>query len=176
MTRSSIAFLYLGLFACSVAVTACGDDGDGGGGSGADNAGGDNAGGDNAGGDNAGGDNAGGDNAGGGGGGQSLPVACGDDLTCDAGDVCIVEPNEPACTDLGKGEMCPKGTTETNCGGAGIPCCCGPTPPDDHRCLSAAGCGDATPTCECLDPCEGDEQCSTLAQESTFQCEPPPKP
>lgn len=153
-------------FVCCSLLVACGDDGDGGGGS---NAGGNEEGG-------AGG-NDGGADTGGGGGAEYPPVDCGDALTCEAGDVCIVEPNEPDCTNLGKGESCPEGTTETSCGGAGIPCCCGPTPPPDHRCTSGAACDGELPTCECLEPCTDGDQCVGLGiSEYAFQCEPSAMP
>lgn len=162
-------------------LVACGDDGDGGGGSngGGPSAGSDQGGNDEggSGGESQGGAESGGAGGGGGGGAEYPPVECGDALTCEAGDVCIVEPNQPECTNLGKGETCPKGTTETNCGGAGIPCCCGPTPPPDYRCTSGAPCGGDLPSCECLDPCTGVDECIALAaNEYTFQCEPPAKP
>ncbi len=161
-------------FSCALLSSACGDDSPlGGGTSGGGNVGGSGVGGSGAG--SQGGAAAGG--GGEGGGAEYPPVDCGDDLTCDAGSVCIVEPNEPECTNLGEGESCPKGTTETNCGGAGIPCCCGPTPPPDHRCLDASACGGALPSCDCLDPCTADDSCIALASsEYAFQCEPLPAP
>jgi len=103
------------------------------------------------------------------------PIACGDALSCDAAEVCVEEPNEPMCDALPRGETCPRGTRETQCGGAGLPCCCGPTPPPDYRCAPTDGC--AVPTCECLATlCGPGEECSALAEPRTFRCEPPPAP
>ena len=172
--RSSV---WLTVVCCSLSLVACGDDGDGGsnggGPSGGAPSGGSGEGG--SGGDDPGGAGPGG--SGGGGGAEYPPVECGDALTCDAGDVCIVEPNEPECTNLGKGETCPEGTTEQICGGAGFPCCCGPTPPPDYRCVSGAPCGGELPTCECLDPCTGGDECIAVAiNEYTFQCQAPALP
>ena len=170
--------VWLTVVCCSLSLVACGDDGDGGsnggGPSGGAPSGGSGAGG--SGGDDPGGAGPGG-SGGGGGGAEYPPVECGDALTCDAGDVCIVEPNEPECTNLGKGETCPEGTTEQICGGAGFPCCCGPTPPPDYRCVSGAPCGGELPTCECLDPCTGGDECIAVAiNEYTFQCQAPALP
>lgn len=102
-------------------------------------------------------------------------IACGDALVCNAAEVCVEEPNAPLCEPLPRGEMCPRGTAETSCGGAGLPCCCGPTPPSDYRCASAEGC--EPPTCECLPMlCMGGDTCGALAEPRNFRCEPPAAP
>lgn len=111
----------------------------------------------------------------GGGGSTGETIECGDELTCDGGTVCIIEPNEPDCQNLkNPDDPCPKGTTMTNCGGAGIPCCCGPTPDPDYRCASSEAC-DGELTCECVAPCTDGDWCSELASPRTLQCEPPPE-
>jgi hypothetical protein len=110
-----------------------------------------------------------------GGSGGAASVACGDaDLTCGPTEVCVEETNEPDCTNLdNEADPCPDGTTKTNCGGAGIPCCCGPTPPSDYRCASSTLCAGAI-DCECVAPCTGEDFCDQLA-DGTFRCEPPPE-
>jgi len=163
LDRTFFSCLCIGVVA-SIGALGCGDDTDGVGANGGNGSGGNGSG-------------AGGSGVGGSGGsGGEATIACGDDLVCEGETVCIVEPNEPACENLvNEADPCPAGTTKTNCGGAGIPCCCEPTPPPDHRCAPSTSCGEAAPTCECLDPCDAGEECTAVGgEDATFQCEPPP--
>lgn len=103
-------------------------------------------------------------------GGESF--ACGE-IECAANQACLTFPQAPMCTEKPEGQPCPADTTETQCGGAGLPCCCGPTPPTLF---------------ECVDPaCEGPLDCTCLADvcipacwptgtPSVFICEAPPAP
>jgi hypothetical protein len=87
--------------------------------------------------------------------GESIP--CGE-IECAADQACLTFPQEPMCTDKPEDQPCPRGTTETQCGGAGLPCCCGPTP---------------AAVTECVDPaCEGPVDCDCLADVCTPTCTP----
>lgn len=100
------------------------------------------------------------------------PIACGD-IECAADQACLTFKPEPECTNNPDQDPCPPDTTEAQCGGAGLPCCCGPTP--------------STVT-ECVDPvCEGPLDCACLvdvcvpactpsATPGVFLCEAPPEP
>lgn len=86
---------------------------------------------------------------------------CGAELTCAAGTVCVVDPVERECLGSEEGLACPEGTEPAQCGGAGLPCCCGPDQPSTARCVDAAACSD-TPSCDCLDAvCPVDRVCET---------------
>jgi hypothetical protein len=136
--------LFLGLFVLMASAAACADDAGTGG-------------------------------SGGSGGGGGVPISCGESLTCEASEACIEDLNEPDCTDLAnEADPCPDGTTKTNCGGIGTPCCCAPAPPPDYRCVSSSGCADVI-DCACLAPCSGGDECSSLA-DGTFRCELPAMP
>jgi hypothetical protein len=106
-------------------------------------------------------------------------VVCGDGQVCDAGDVCVEEVFDPPCDNYDpKVEMCPVDTVPSQCGGAGIPCCCGPADPSVFTCLTPTDCT-GTPDCECLgDICEGEKMCQELGSKTgaTFQCVTPPAP
>lgn len=105
--------------------------------------------------------------------------ACGDTLTCAATEVCVADQYPATCTDrTDTGAPCPDGTTATQCGGAGLPCCCEPTPAPVYRCHDASACGDP-PTCDCLvDVCPASLACTSRASETgrAFLCEEPSKP
>lgn len=104
---------------------------------------------------------------------DGTPLACGD-VTCGPDMACLTFPQAPNCTELQQGEMCPEGTTESACGGAGIPCCCEPPPPTIYTCTPTDACGD-TVDCSCLvDVCL--PSCIGTAQELVFICEEPPAP
>ncbi|MEM6294586.1 MAG: hypothetical protein AAGA54_25150 [Myxococcota bacterium] len=106
--------------------------------------------------------------------GELVPISCGPDLVCDAGQACIRTPQDAACTSVSTNEenpQCPDGTMLTACGGAGGPCCCGPTPPPTYACIDAPECG-GPPTCECLAaPCDPQEFCSNTTNEGEVICE-----
>ena len=106
-------------------------------------------------------------------------IACGDDLVCTGDEVCIHELFEPECTNYDpKTEMCPVDQQPSSCGGAGIPCCCGATPPPVHSCFVASECP-GTPDCECLgDVCTGGKECQGVISKTSgeFNCALPPPP
>lgn len=77
----------------------------------------------------------------------SEPIPCGD-IECAANQTCLTFPQAPMCTSINEGEMCPPDTTEAACGGAGGPCCCGPTPPTITECVDT--------------PCDGPVDCACL--------------
>lgn len=102
---------------------------------------------------------------------SSDPVTCGDTL-CQDGEACVVQEQRPACTDRASDtDPCPAGTSATNCGGAGTPCCCGPTPAPSQTC-TATDCGADTDcacfTCgvdaECVDQEPGTVECRLLPE------------
>jgi hypothetical protein len=105
-------------------------------------------------------------------------IACGDALTCTGREVCVREsaPADCQALDGDSDASCPEGTTETMCGGAGYPCCCGPTPEPTWTCVVPDGCG-GEPTCECV-PCEDGKQCTSVGSETSgvFSCDDPPAP
>jgi hypothetical protein len=105
-------------------------------------------------------------------------ATCGE-LTCTGGEVCLQESYEPECTNReDTGAACPDGTTATMCGGAGMPCCCGPDPARTSACIDPGACG-ATPTCDCLgDICPEGKMCVEQAADGGTEllCEPMPKP
>ena len=108
-------------------------------------------------------------------GGAPPEVACGD-LTCTGGDTCIETTFEPDCTNLLADEMCPEGTTESNCGGDGAPCCCEPPPDSEYTCATTT-CGGEEALCLCLDaPCEEPKQCVEVGAAGTVRCEEPAVP
>ena len=102
-------------------------------------------------------------------------VACGEELSCSAPEVCVEERFEPQCEpyDPEQNEMCPRGTEASYCGGAGTPCCCAPTPASAHACVSPQGC-DGAPTCACI-ACPGGKSCIDRGG-GGFVCELPPQP
>lgn len=101
---------------------------------------------------------------------------CGEEA-CGLTQVCLQESFPPECQNRDDtGAACPDGTTATRCGGAGIPCCCGPAPALAEACLDAPACG-ATPTCDCLgDVCPDGKECHTTGDARVFLCEELPKP
>jgi hypothetical protein len=106
-------------------------------------------------------------------------VACGSALTCGADEVCVQE-NYPAdCENrTDTGAACPEGTTATRCGGAGMPCCCGPTPDPSYQCYAPSGCGDVA-TCDCVSAaCPSGKACTAVGSETSglFLCEELPVP
>lgn len=114
--------------------------------------------------------------SGGGGAGGGVPTPCGDALTCTGTQACVVTVLEPACTNkANEADPCPPGTMDAMCGGAGIACCCEPTPPPEQACVDAAACG-GTVSCACLTQvCDLGAQCmDTAAGEVT--CAPLPAP
>ncbi len=108
-----------------------------------------------------------------------IDVPCGDALTCTSGDVCIEDAFDPSCTNLEDPEgTCPEGQTMTQCGGAGLPCCCLPPPPSEFRCVTPTNC-DGPASCDCLgEVCTEGRQCTSLGAdpEHLFRCESPPAP
>jgi hypothetical protein len=101
---------------------------------------------------------------------------CGEGLVCESGEVCVVVPLAPSCTvKEAETDLCPMGTTDSLCGGAGLPCCCEPAPPPTRSCVEAPGCVDA-PACGCLpDVCPPASDCTDTAQgEVTCTMLPPP--
>lgn len=103
-------------------------------------------------------------------GGELIP--CGD-IECAANQACLTFPQAPMCTDMMEGQPCPPGTTETQCGGAGLPCCCEPPPPTVYECVDPACQGPLD--CACLvDVCI--PACTSTATPGVFICEPPPAP
>lgn len=101
------------------------------------------------------------------------PLACGE-IECGPDEACLTFPQQPNCQDLMEGEMCPEGTTETQCGGAGLPCCCEPTPPPIYMCTPTDACGDSI-DCTCLaDVCT--PMCTATADALVFVCDAPPPP
>ncbi len=201
-TRTSSVVQILGLAASVFALAACGDDsetGSGGGGStstttagntttsssgsasgggeggeaGAGGAGGDGQGANGSGGQGgSGGAGEGGAGQGGAGGG-STSIPCGDDI-CVGGDICVLTQLDPDCTGLEKGDTCPEGTEETQCGGAGFACCCPPPPDPTYACAAPLGCEDEAVSCQCLEsPCDEGLECVNIATEGTVKCSPP---
>jgi hypothetical protein len=84
-----------------------------------------------------------------------------------------VFPQDPNCTELLEGEQCPMGTTETQCGGAGLPCCCEPPPPTIYECVDP-NCEEPV-DCACLvDVCV--PACEMTGMERVFNCASPPPP
>lgn len=106
-------------------------------------------------------------------------IPCGTTLTCTGDDVCVEQLDPPDCADReDTGVACPEGTTPSQCGGAGLPCCCGPTPEPTWQCWDATACGDA-PTCDCVaDACPSNMTCTASGSETSgvFQCEEPAMP
>lgn len=99
------------------------------------------------------------------------PLAC-DTLTCGGDEVCVVEQYEPVCQNLDDtAGACPDGTTRSMCGGAGIPCCCEPTPAPTYSCAECSG----EPSCDCV-TCPADKACEATGTAGTFQCAELPKP
>jgi hypothetical protein len=98
-------------------------------------------------------------------------------LTCAGGEVCVVDETDPTCSALPDGQTCPTGTTQSQCGGIGYACCCGPNPPDHYRCVSAVSCGGA-PTCDCFEAgCASGQMCFAFSPNGTeFHCVTPPAP
>lgn len=147
---------------------ACGDDtatgGSGGGGN------------DATGGAAAGGGGANNSGGGGSGSGGGVPTPCGDALTCTGTQACVVTVLEPVCTNkANEADPCPPGTMDAMCGGAGIACCCEPTPPPDHACVDAAACG-GTVSCACLpQACDLGGQCTDTGV-GEVTCSPLPAP
>ncbi len=90
-------------------------------------------------------------------------LACGTSLTCTGQQVCVREDYVPECgTRADTGVDCPEGTTPSQCGGAGVPCCCGPLPDPTYQCYEPTGCDEA-PTCDCVaDACPADKMCSAV--------------
>lgn len=100
-------------------------------------------------------------------------LVCGE-LVCGPGEVCLNFPQEPNCTNKPEDEPCPEGTEETQCGGAGFPCCCEPTPPPIFECVSPPG-GCEPVDCACLaELCV--PTCSMTGTPDVFICEEPPAP
>ena len=101
------------------------------------------------------------------------PIPCGE-LKCVGGEVCLTFPQDANCTNLEEGESCPEGTQETQCGGAGLPCCCEPTPPALRECVLPEGCGDPV-DCACLaELCV--PECGMTGTPGVFICEEPQPP
>lgn len=103
-------------------------------------------------------------------------IDCGADLTC-IDEVCVETVEPPACVNEVPPDGCPGGTTETNCGGDGHPCCCEPAPPAEYRCAPPTGCVDV-PACACLTMlCQDGKECLALdVSGQHFRCELPPAP
>ncbi len=99
------------------------------------------------------------------------PVVCGSD-TCTGGDICMVTAQEPEC-EIKDNELdpCPSDKpNDTQCGGAGTPCCCGDAPAPLTACDPATACG-AEVTCDCLtDACPSGWMCSATAEPGKFTC------
>lgn len=105
-------------------------------------------------------------------------VACGAQLVCSDGDVCVVDVAETPCTNVQSfDETCPDGDEPTACGGPGLPCCCGSAPPPQYRCFTPTECV-GPPACECLGStlCAQDAGCSRYAADPdfVFRCDPLP--
>ena len=98
--------------------------------------------------------------------------ACGE-LECAVGEACLTFPQSPNCSDKPDNQPCPDGTTETQCGGAGLPCCCEPPPPSLFQCADTSACGDVV-ECGCLPECV--PACSATGDPQVFICEEPPAP
>lgn len=93
-------------------------------------------------------------------------IACGPSLTCDSTSVCIVEDNQPTCTQVSwtsnDAGTCAEEQTLTTCP---LPydfstCCCGSAPPSEYRC--------AKPKCEqkeCHCLCNAGQTCLILSTE-----------
>jgi hypothetical protein len=104
-------------------------------------------------------------------GGESF--ACGD-IDCAADQACLTFGQQPMCENKQDDQPCPEGTTETLCGGAGIPCCCGPTPASIYQCTATTECGEIV-DCGCLaEVCT--PQCWATADAKVFICEEGPAP
>jgi hypothetical protein len=100
-------------------------------------------------------------------------VACGEG-DCQVGEVCLNFPQAPMCENKIDDEPCPEGTEDTQCGGAGLPCCCGPTPPTLTECTVPSGCGEMV-DCACLsEVCI--PSCSATGTDGVFFCEEGPVP
>lgn len=108
---------------------------------------------------------------------DSSSIACGTALTCTGSDVCVEQIDPAVCENReDTGVACPDGTTASQCGGAGLACCCGPTPDPTWQCWDAAACGDA-PTCDCVvDACPSGMGCAEVEASGVFQCEELAKP
>jgi hypothetical protein len=109
--------------------------------------------------------------------GDSGTTACGTELACDAGAVCIVDERSAACEakpeDAGS---CPPGKAENLCGGIGYACCCDPPPPNEYRCEPATGCA-GDPDCSCLgDVCKGRMCLGVSGKDREFHCVDRPMP
>jgi hypothetical protein len=101
------------------------------------------------------------------------PIDCGES-ECAADQACLTFFTPPMCMNKFEDEPCPDGTTEAHCGGAGIPCCCGPTPAPVYECVATSACGELV-DCACLaDVCVPD--CSATAAARVFYCQEPAAP
>ncbi|MGB1013462.1 MAG: hypothetical protein ACPG4T_04945 [Nannocystaceae bacterium] len=102
-------------------------------------------------------------------------VACGGS-DCLPGEVCLHQFVGPTCTNKeNPDDMCPEGQQDTNCGGAGIPCCCEPGPGPTMTCDPASNC-DGAITCACLAEACGVENLCGDQGDGVFFCEPAPAP
>lgn len=114
----------------------------------------------------------------GGSGGNTANIPCGD-TECSVGQLCERESFAPSCTNLDNpDDDCPAGETKTQCGGAGIPCCCGPTPPATFTCIPTKNsCATHPPTCDCIE-CDPGEDCATIGSvdSGVLECSAPPAP
>ena len=99
---------------------------------------------------------------------------CGE-MQCFVGEVCLTFPQAPTCSPKAEDQPCPEGTTESQCGGAGLPCCCEPPPPTIYECREPpSSCGEPA-DCACLaEVCV--PACEMSAQPNVFICEEPPAP
>ena len=102
-------------------------------------------------------------------------VACGTALTCSEPAVCVRQSISATCeTREDTATACPEGTEPTQCGGAGLPCCCEPTPEPTYSCFDASACADPV-GCDCVGAaCDAGTDCS--AATDGFACEELPKP
>ena len=102
-------------------------------------------------------------------------VACGGS-DCLPGEVCLHQFVGPTCTNKeNPDDMCPEGQQDTNCGGAGIPCCCEPSSGPTMTCDPASNC-DGAITCACLAEACGVENLCSDQGDGVFFCEPAPAP
>lgn len=109
--------------------------------------------------------------------GPDAATPCGPDLDCAGGRICVEDRLDGECSSLVPGDVCPPGTTQRLCGGAGVDCCCAPPPPVEYRCEKPTGCDGQDPSCACLTAvCDDALECQQLFDEDeppvAFACAP----
>ena len=102
-------------------------------------------------------------------------IACGASLTCTSPAVCVRQDIEAVCENReDTATPCPDGTTESMCRGAGIACCCEPTPASTYSCFETSSCSDPI-GCDCVEAaCSESTDCE--AGDGFYVCHALPMP